>query len=590
MMIQAGSVSAPRIAYSDFKSRVENGQVKAITVMGQEIDGTFTSKEDAVTVSGEKKSGVTAFSTIMPTIDDPELMKLLQDKGVAVTAKVQGGNQWLGTLLILVLPWTLVFGYVLYARRRAQNQPMAGGGLFGVGMSRAKRYTRTMSRITFDEVAGLENAKKDLQEIIDYLKNPERFKKMGADIPKGVLLVGPPGTGKTLLARATAGEADVPFFSISASEFIEMFVGVGASRVRDLFSTAKKEAPSIIFIDELDSVGRTRGTGLGGGHDEREQTLNQILSEMDGFEPHQSVIVLSATNRPDVLDPALVRPGRFDREVTLDMPRRHAREQILRIHTRRVPLAPDVDIENLAARTVGFSGADLKNLVNEAALLAARQNQERVTAQNFDLARDKVILGQKREEMPGAEEKRMTAYHEAGHALASWLLPGADPLQKVTIIPRGLSLGATEQAPAEDRFTYTQNYLLLRIAILLSGRAAEKIVFHDITNGASDDLKKATQLARRMVTQWGMSERLGPATFAWGEEHPFLGKEIAAPRDFSDETARIVDEETRRILEEQEGKAEKLLSEHRTDLEKIAAELLKHETLEKEDIRKLLGQ
>jgi cell division protease FtsH len=419
MMIQAGSVSPPRIAYSDFRSRVESGQVRAITVTGQEIDGTFIAKQDVVTVSREKKSGVTAFSTVMPTIDDPELMKLLQDKGVVVTAKVQGGNQWLGTLLILVLPWVLVFGYLLYARRKTQNQIMGGGGLFGVGMSRAKRYTRTMSRITFEDVAGLENAKKDLQEIIDYLKNPDRFKKMGADIPKGVLLVGPPGTGKTLLARATAGEADVPFFSISASEFIEMFVGVGASRVRDLFSTAKKEAPSIIFIDELDSVGRTRGTGLGGGHDEREQTLNQILSEMDGFEPHQSVIVLSATNRPDVLDPALVRPGRFDREVTLDMPRRHAREQILRIHTRRVPLAADVDIENLAARTVGFSGADLKNLVNEAALLAARQNQEMVTASDFDLARDKVILGQKREEMPGEEEKRMTAYHEAGHALAS---------------------------------------------------------------------------------------------------------------------------------------------------------------------------
>ncbi len=590
MMIQAGAVSPPKISYSDFKDLVHKGQVASITVTGQEISGSFKSKQDIVTVSQEKRKGATTFSTVMPAIDDPELMKLLQENGVAVTAKVQGGSQWLGTFLILVLPWVIVFGYVLYARRKTQNQIMGGGGLFGVGMSRAKRYTRTMSRTTFDDVAGLENAKKDLQEIIDYLRHPERFKKMGADIPKGVLLVGPPGTGKTLLARATAGEADVPFFSISASEFIEMFVGVGASRVRDLFSTAKKEAPSIIFIDELDSVGRTRGTGLGGGHDEREQTLNQILSEMDGFEPHQSVIVLSATNRPDVLDPALVRPGRFDREVTLDMPRRHAREQILRIHTRRVPLAPDVDIANLAARTVGFSGADLKNLVNEAALLAARQNQEKVTAQDFDMARDKVILGQKREEMLGEEEKKITAYHEAGHALASWVLPGADPLQKVTIIPRGLSLGATEQAPAEDRFTYTQTYLLLRVAILLSGRAAEKLVFNDVSNGASDDLKKATQLVRRMVTQWGMSERLGPATFSWGEEHPFLGKEIASARDFSEETARVVDEEIQRILKEQEERVANLLSERRSDLEKIAAELLKHETLEKEDIRKLLAQ
>jgi cell division protease FtsH len=590
MMVQAGAASAPKIAYSDFRDLVQKGQVAAITIQGQEISGTFKSKQTVETISGEKRTGEKSFNTIMPTIEDPELMKMLQDNNVTIKAQVQGGNQWLVTLLILGGPWVVIIGYVLYARRKAQGQMMSGGGLFGVGASRAKRYTRTMSRVTFDDVAGLENAKSDLQEIIDYLKNPERFKKMGADIPKGVLLVGPPGTGKTLLARATAGEADVPFFSISASEFIEMFVGVGASRVRDLFATAKKEAPAIIFIDELDSVGRTRGTGLGGGHDEREQTLNQILSEMDGFEPHQSVIVLSATNRPDVLDPALVRPGRFDREVTLDMPRKHAREMILRIHTRRVPLAADVDIANLASRTVGFSGADLKNLVNEAALLAARQNEDKVTPQDFDLARDKVILGQKREEMLGEDEKKITAYHEAGHTLASWLLPGADPLQKVTIIPRGLSLGATEQAPTEDRYTYTENYLLQRVAILLSGQVAERIVFHDISNGASDDLKKATQLVRRMVTQWGMSDRLGPVTFSWGEEHPFLGKEIASPREFSEETARIVDEEIQRIVKEQEVKAEKLLNEHRSDLEKVATELLKHETLEKDDIRKILGQ
>jgi cell division protease FtsH len=590
VMFQSRAAAAPQIAYSDFKSLVQKGQVAAITIKGQEISGTFKSKQEIKTVSGETKKDVLSFKTIKPTIEDPELITLLQDNGVTVKGQVQGGNQWLGTLLILGLPWLLILGYFVYARRKAQGQVFGRGGLFGVGMSPAKRYTRTMSRTTFDDVAGLENAKKDLEEIIDYLKNPGRFMKMGADIPKGILLVGPPGTGKTLLARATAGEADVPFFSISASEFIEMFVGVGASRVRDLFATAKKEAPSIIFIDELDSVGRTRGTGLGGGHDEREQTLNQILSEMDGFEPHQSVIVLSATNRPDVLDPALIRPGRFDREITLDMPRKHARQKILRIHTRRVPLAPEVDLENLAARTVGFSGADLKNLVNEAALLAARQNEPKVTAADFDMARDKVILGQKREEMLGEDEKKITAYHEAGHALASWLLPGADPLQKVTIIPRGLSLGATEQAPAEDRYTYTETYLLQRVAILLSGRAAEKLVFKDISSGASDDLKKATQLVRRMVTQWGMSERLGPVTFSWGEEHPFLGKEMATPRDFSEETARIVDEEIQRIVKEQEDKAARVLKEHQDDLEKLAAELLKHETLEKQDIQKILGK
>jgi cell division protease FtsH len=395
--------------------------------------------------------------------------------------------------------------------------------------------------------------------------------------------------GKTLMARAIAGEADVPFFSISGSEFIEMFVGVGASRVRDMFKNAKKEAPSIIFIDELDSIGRVRGTGLGGGHDEREQTLNQILSEMDGFSPHESVIVMAATNRPDVLDPALIRPGRFDRQITVELPQRHARKEILQVHTREVPLAQDVDLDEVAGMTAGFSGADLKNLVNEAALLGARKGKDRVDAEDFDEARDKIIMGIEREDVIKDEEKKVIAYHEGGHALVARLLPGSDPLEKVTIIPRGRSLGATEQIPEEDRHNFSRSYLLNRIAIMLGGRAAEKVVFDDITSGAGDDLKKATQLARRMVCQWGMSDKVGPVTFRQGETHPFLGREIAEPKDFSEETARLIDEEVRRIVQDMEKRAGDILVSNRDKLDALAEGLLRHETLSRDEIDDLLG-
>jgi cell division protease FtsH len=577
------------VSYSEFKKQVTAGNVSQVTIGAQEISGRF--KEGAATPGQGKEEEPKAsnFSTIKPPVQDPELMKILEEQGVTVRGKKESGTL-LQTILIFALPWLLIFGYFYYMGRKAKGQMggLGGGPFMGVGKSRAKRYTKTKTQVTFDDIAGQENAKKDMREIVDYLKQPKKFMALGADIPKGILLVGPPGTGKTLMARATAGEADVPFFSISGSEFIEMFVGVGASRVRDMFGTAKKEAPSIIFIDELDSIGRARGTGLGGGHDEREQTLNQILSEMDGFIPHQSVIVLSATNRPDVLDPALTRPGRFDRQITLDMPHRLSREKILRIHTRRVPLDGDVDLENLAARTVGFSGADLKNLVNEAALLAARQEQKKVRMEDFHRARDKILLGQKREEMLSDEEKEIVAYHESGHALLAKLIPDADPLQKVTIIPRGRSLGATEQAPEEDKYNFTRGYMLNRIAIILGGRAAEKLIFDDISNGAADDLKQVTKLARQMVTQWGMSDRVGPVTFSLGEEHLFLGREMAAPKDFSEATARIIDEEIQRIVTEQEERARKLLSDNKDKLKRLAAELLKRETLENPDIERIL--
>jgi cell division protease FtsH len=446
----------------------------------------------------------------------------------------------------------------------------------------------SFSKVRFADVAGLENAKKELGEIIAYLREPYRFLKLGSELPKGILLMGPPGTGKTLLARAVAGEAAAAFFSISGSEFIEMFVGVGASRVRDMFDNAKQEAPAIIFIDEIDSIVLARGTGLGDGHDEREQTLNQILTEMDGFAPYESVVVMAVTNRPDVLDAALVRPGRFDRQITLDLPQKRARQEILRLHTQKVPLAADVDLDNLAARTIGFAGADLKNLVNEATLLAGRQYQRQVDADAFDQARDKILLGSKRDEPMTETEKQIVAYHEAGHALLARLLPGTDPLQKVSIIPRGRALGATEQLPEEERHNLSRSDLLNRIAGMLGGRVAESVARQDIPSGSGDDLKQATHLARRMVCQWGMSERLGAVAFRQGEEHVFLGDEITESKDCNEHTARLIDEEIQRIMQIMEDKAEQLLTQHRDQLDTLAQALLKHEILDAADVERLL--
>jgi cell division protease FtsH len=491
-------------------------------------------------------------------------------------------------MLAGLLPWLLLLGIFYYGSSRLRKMNGGGMGPFGFGKSKAKRFDRSESRATFNDVAGLDQAKRDLEQIIAYLKDPGHYKQLGAKIPRGVLLMGPPGTGKTLLARASAGEAGVPFFSISGSEFIEMFVGVGASRVRDMFESAKKEAPAIIFIDEIDSVGRARGTGLGGGHDEREQTLNQILGEMDGFTPHEAVVVMAATNRPDVLDPALLRPGRFDRKIALDLPEKDARRDILRIHARGVPVAADVDFGRIAALTVGFSAADLENLVNEAALAAGSRGQKQVDMEDFLQARDKVVLGAERRIVLQGEEKRIIAYHEAGHALAASLLPHADPPEKVTIVPRGRALGATEQLPQEERHNLQESYLRDRLGVALAGRAAESIVFNETSSGAEQDLKQATTIARRMMTQWGMSPTLGPVAFRHGEEQVFLGREIGQPRDFSESTARIIDEELRKLLRSVAEQVESLLEAHRPVLDRLANRLLDAETIEREEQCRIL--
>ena len=583
------SEKSVELPYSGFKQQVMNENVKKIIIQGDQINGDFKS----VYISGKDSVKYKKIYSIIPNIDDPELIGLLEKHNVIIEAKSED-NSWLWYILILILPWVLIIGYFIFMRKRLQGKMKdfmgQGSGLFGIGKSKAKRYKRSESSVTFEDVAGLTNPKKDLQEIIDYLKDPEKYKRIGADVPKGILLMGPPGTGKTLLARATAGEAGVPFYSISGSEFIEMFVGVGASRVRDLFENAKKEAPAIIFIDEIDSVGRARGTGLGGGHDEREQTLNQILSEMDGFEPNQSVVVIAATNRPDVLDSALIRPGRFDRQITLDLPQKNARKKILEIHSHHIPLDDDVDLENLSARTISFSGADIKNLVNEAALLAGRKSKSKVGMEDFEEARDKILLGAERDEKVGENAKKLVAYHEAGHALIAKFLSNTDPLQKVTIIPRGRALGVTEQIPAEDRYNLKKEYLLNRISVMLGGRASEKLVFDDISNGAANDLKQISILARKMVCQWGMSDKLGPVYFKKGEEHMFLGKEIAQAKDYNESTAKIIYEEVQKILTDMEKKAIDTLKKHRIELDALAHALLENETMEKEEIDWLLDK
>ncbi|MFP4242698.1 MAG: ATP-dependent zinc metalloprotease FtsH [Chitinispirillaceae bacterium] len=585
-----GSMDTASISYTEFKKQVRSGNVSEVKVIGSKIEGKFQS--DYVTTVNGDSMRYSEFSTVMPSFQDEELMNILEENEVTVTAESTDDN-WLMSTLVLLLPWILIIGYFMYAGSKFRKQMKGGGGgfgggLFNVGKSKAKRFRKEVSKISYDDVAGLKNPKKDLQEIVDYLKDPKKFASLGATIPKGVLLMGPPGTGKTLLARATAGEAGVPFYSTSGSEFVEMFVGVGASRVRDMFNTAKKEGPAIIFIDELDSIGRVRGSGLGGSHDEREQTLNQILSEMDGFEPHESVVVIAATNRPDVLDPALTRPGRFDRQIQLDFPQKTARQEILKIHCSNVPISPDVQFENVAARTVGFSGAELKNLVNEAALLAGRRESKVVEPKDFDEAQDKIMLGSEREDKLNVKEKEIVAYHEAGHALVAKLLPETDPLQKVTIIARGRSLGATEQIPDTDRHNLNRTYLLGRISVSLGGRVSEMLVFEELTSGAAQDLKQVTSIARKMVCQWGMSEKIGPTTFSQGEDHPFLGKEMSQQKDFSEHTARLIDEEVQRIVHEQEERTIKILTENKDKLDNLAKALMEHETLENGEVDRIL--
>jgi len=491
--------------------------------------------------------------------------------------------------LSLLVP-TLGFVLLVYLMMRRARDQFDGGILGTFTKSQAKRHDKSKQRTTFEEVAGLENAKAELQEIVEFLKSPEKFQRLGGRIPKGVLLNGPPGTGKTLLARAVAGEANVPFFSISGSEFIQMFVGVGASRVRDMFKTAKENSPCILFIDEIDAVGRVRGAGLGGGHDEREQTLNQILTEMDGFAPNESVIVLAATNRPDVLDPALLRPGRFDRHVTVDRPTKKGRLEILKVHTRNVPLAEDVDLDGIARGTVGMSGADLANLVNESALLATREDKDKVDMADFDSARDKVIMGAKREEIITEKEKRLTAYHEVGHALVAWLIPEADPVHKVTIIPRGRALGVTQFLPTEERMSFYERDIRAMLAVGLGGRAAERLMFDDLSAGVADDLKRATRLARMMVSQFGMSQRIGPVSFRDSDEHPFLGQQMGEVRDHSEHTAQLIDEEVARILREEDDRAYQILQGRRDDLEKLTEALIEREVLSVSEIEAIIGK
>ena len=523
------------------------------------------------------------------TLQDNSVNQLLTDK-LGENYSASEPPDYSNYLAVLYIVITVgIFIFILVMMRRSREQ-MGGGFMSGFSRSPARKFEPSLGRTTFKDVAGLDGVKKELEEIVEYLKNPEKFAKLGARIPKGVLLNGPPGTGKTLLARAVAGEADVPFFSINGSEFIQMFVGVGASRVRDLFGSAKEQAPSIIFIDEIDAVGRLRGTGVGGGHDEREQTLNQILSEMDGFAPTESVIVMAATNRPDVLDPALLRPGRFDRHITVDRPTAKGRLEMFKVHTRHVPLASDVDFQRLAAATIGLTGADIRNIVNEAALWATRQDKDAVDMSDFEYAKDKVIMGAKREEVLTEKERRMTAYHEAGHALLAWLTPGSERVNKVTIVPRGFALGVTQLVPDEDRLSVSESQLRDRLAFIMGGRAAEKVVFGEVTAGAENDIKQSTSLARKMVVNWGMSKRIGPAAFKVSEEHPFLGKEISAgSRDFSEHTAQIIDEEVLLILREADSRAEETLMEHRNKLDALAEALLLKEELSEAEIEAILG-
>ena len=557
------------VSFSEFIRMVDSGQVESVTLAGNEVSGSTTSGESFRSYAPPQYEG---------------LVNRLVERDVAVSAREAAGSPW-ATLLYTWAPLLLILGFWIFFMRQVQT---GGNKALSFGKSRAKLSSSSQKKVTFKDVAGVEEPKEELQEIIEFLKEPQKFQKLGGRIPKGVLLMGPPGTGKTLLARAVAGEANVPFFSISGSDFVEMFVGVGASRVRDLFEQGKKNAPCIVFIDEIDAVGRHRGAGLGGGHDEREQTLNQLLVEMDGFESNEGVILVAATNRPDVLDPALLRPGRFDRRIVVNRPDVKGREGILGVHTRKIPLSDNVDVHVLARGTSGFSGADLANLVNEAALNAARYNQKVVQMQDFEFAKDKVLMGSERRSMIiSDEEKQVTAVHEGGHALLAVLLPHADPIHKVTIIPRGMALGVTQQLPVDDKHNYSRDYLNDQIAILLGGRLAEELTNGNVTTGAGNDLDRATDMARRMVCEWGMSESIGPLTYGKKEEQVFLGRDFAQSQDYSEGTAIRIDQEIKRIVTENYERARDLLRSHKDELIRIAEELLIREVLDADQVMRL---
>ncbi|MGH7228354.1 MAG: ATP-dependent zinc metalloprotease FtsH [Nitrospiraceae bacterium] len=560
------------VIFSDFMAQLDKGEVTKVIIKANHISAILKDGTRIRTYSAEY----------------PDMVKVLRERNVQIEAKPPDENPWYVNFLFTWGPFILFIGLWFFLMRQMQ---IGGNKALSFGKSRARLLTEERKKITFSDVAGIDEAKEEVVEIIEFLKDPRRFQKLGGRIPKGVLIMGPPGTGKTLLAKAIAGEAGVPFFSISGSDFVEMFVGVGASRVRDLFEQGKKHAPCIIFIDEIDAVGRLRGAGLGGGHDEREQTLNQLLVEMDGFDTTEGVILIAATNRPDVLDPALLRPGRFDRQIVVNRPDLRGRAEILKVHTKKVPSAPDVELEKIARGTPGFSGADLENLVNEAALWAARQNKKEVELVDFETAKDKVLMGAERKSMILSEvEKRTTAYHEAGHALMAKLLPGADPVHKVTIIPRGRALGVTMQLPTDDRHNFSKEFLYNTLAILMGGRVAEELVLKHITTGAGNDLERATDLARKMVCEWGMSERLGPLTFGKKDEEIFLGREIATRRDFSEQVALEIDDEIKRLVTENYERAKRMLTEHIGTLRALAEALLEKEVLDAPEIDKIIQQ
>ncbi len=604
MLFFRSEPDADKIKVSFFKDEFKRGNVESVFFGDRKLVGTFKTPPDkpAETVNGvekiekdDKDEPVKLREKFYVNLGSDEqsiarLKEELEESGVDYDNLPPDQTQAIISAIAFIgLPLAILF-FLFMMIRRTRSDMMGGGFLSGFSKSPAKRFEANEKMVTFNDVAGLEGVKEDLQEIVDYLKTPDKFQKLGGRVPKGVLLNGPPGTGKTLLARAVAGEAEVPFFSVNGSEFIQMFVGVGASRVRDLFKTAKDQSPSIIFIDEVDAVGRQRGAGLGGGHDEREQTLNQILGEMDGFSSNQAVIVVAATNRPDVLDPALLRPGRFDRHVTVGRPTLNGREAIFKVHVRDVPLGDDVDLRRLAAGTIGLTGADIQNMVNEAALWAARQDKNEVTMDDFDHARDKILMGAKREEVLKGDEKEKTAYHEAGHTLTAWHLDGAHIVHKVTIVPRGRALGVTMYVPNEDRLSMSKRELDHQLIVLLGGRAAEKLIYNETCVGAENDLERATSIARKMVTHWGMSPKIGPVSYKTSEEDPFLGREMHRSRQFSEHTQELIDEEVGRILLEADQKAEQLLREHRSELEKITRALLEEEELGEKELTNLIGK
>ena len=580
-VLVGGSRDTVEITYTEFIEEVKRGNITRVIFVEKEVKGEFEEEYSKV-VNGRDVIGM-KFKSRVP-FEDPGLVEILEENHVEIEAET---SQHWGGLLITALPWLILVFWMMFMLRQMQG----GGpkGLFSFGKSRAKLLTGQRTKVTFKDVAGADEAKQELQEIIEFLKEPAKFQKLGGKIPKGALLLGAPGTGKTLLARAIAGEAEVPFFSMSGSDFVEMFVGVGASRVRDLFEQGKKNAPCIIFIDEIDAVGRHRGAGIGGGHDEREQTLNQLLVEMDGFESNEGVILLAATNRPDVLDPALLRPGRFDRQIVVDQPDVKGREGILKVHVRKVNISDEVDLKVLARGTPGLSGADLANLVNEAALLAARKDHDKVFMEDFEEAKDKVMMGTERRSLViSPEEKKITAFHEAGHALVGKLIPGSDPIHKVTIIPRGMSLGLTHYLPVDEKHNLSKEYLEIKLVHLLGGRVAEELIFNQMTTGAGNDLEQATALARKMVCNWGMSEKIGPLTFGKKDEHIFLGKEMAKPRDYSEQTAVDIDNEIKKIVVEAQKRATGLLSKNTDKLHKLAEALLEQEILTGEQIDEIL--